>query len=99
MVNQIIEIAVLLAVGVQGYLLFWFNTHYKETLKQLEYFDYYISLLDYNNLSLEMGTREMEPTLEEEAMLHTLEQGLKEKAIQLGLHVSFPQRPESPHDS
>lgn len=80
-------------LAAQGFCLFWLYSHYSETLKLLDIHEYFISLLDYNNLNLELGTRDEAPSLEEEAMLHTMELNLKEKATILGLQISFPERP------
>lgn len=84
-------------LAVQGFCLIWLYTHYSETLRLLDFHQYFIELLDYNNLSLEIGTREESPSLEEEAMLHTMELSLKEKADKLGLNIRFPDRPPDLH--
>ena len=69
---------------------------YKETLEQLSYQEYFMNLLDYNNFSLELSTRTEDPSLEEEAMLHTMEQKLKDQADVLGIVLNFPSRPQDP---
>ncbi len=85
-------------IGINSFFLYWMYVHYKETLTLLDRHSYFIELLDYNNLSLEMYTKENPPSLEEEAFLHTLEQNLKEKAQVLGLDINFPERPINPND-
>lgn len=72
--------------------LSWLFFHYKETLKLLDIHSYFLELLDYNNLSLELHSKES-MTLDEEAMLYTMRQQLKEKADTLGLDISFPENP------
>ena len=91
------ELVLIAVISVQSFLILWGYLHYQETLKEMEIINYYIRLLDYNNLSLEIFTREEAPSLEEEAMLHTMELNLKEEADSLGLQIHFPQRPDG-HD-
>lgn len=93
-----LEIILLGLIGAQTYFLYYFYSHYKETVQLVTHHAFFIELLDYNNLSLELSSRQEAPSLEEEAMLHTLEQNLKEKADYLGLMIPFPERPTSPHD-
>lgn len=88
-----LDYILLIVCSIELFLMYWMYVHYNETLRLLDYHQYFIELLDYNNINLEMGTRVEEPSLEEEAMLHTLELSLKEKAARLGLPIAFPQRP------
>lgn len=91
-----IEILNILLLTGLSFLTYWLYVHYRETLKMLDLHSYYIDLLDYNNLTLDLNTREEGPSLEEETLLINMEHTLKVRAEMLGLHVPFPERPLDP---